>query len=51
MSVSVNATTCFLAATIKKTNPTVVVIPVHTPPAVTTTAHPDYTVRDTHRNK
>jgi len=52
MSVSVNATTCALATTINKATPGVVIAPVHTPPVTPiTTAHPDFTVKNTGRTK
>ena len=49
MSVSEMATTCELATTINKTVVGASSI-VHTPPPVTTTAHPDYTVTNTGRS-
>ena len=49
MPVSQMAITVELANTISKSNPTVASV-THTPPPVTTVAHPDYTIKVTGRN-
>lgn len=49
MPASVMASTCFIATTINKSLGVPVV--VHTPPPPTTTAHPDYTIKNTNRDK